>query len=51
MGIWLAVDKASFIHLTRFSTLNEGVEVSFKSLGDVVVHCDFEFESLDEGVE
>lgn len=27
VGIWLAVDKASFIHLTRFSTLNEGVEI------------------------
>lgn len=28
VGVWLAVDKASFIHLTRFSTLNEGVELN-----------------------
>ena len=27
IGVWLAVDKTSFIHLTRFSTLNTGVEV------------------------
>lgn len=26
IGIWLAVDKKSFIELTRFSTLNEGVQ-------------------------
>ena len=28
MGIWLAVDKKSFIHLTHFSTLDENVEVT-----------------------
>lgn len=27
IGIWLAVDKTSFIHLAKFSTLNEGVEI------------------------
>ena len=28
IGVWLAVDKTSFIHLTKFSSI-EGVEVSF----------------------
>ena len=27
VGIWLAVDKTSFINLAKFSTLNEGVQV------------------------
>ena len=27
MGIWLAVDKTSFIQVTKFSSLNEGVQV------------------------
>lgn len=27
VGVWLAVDKTSFIHVTKFSSLNEGVEI------------------------
>lgn len=33
VGIWLAVDKASFINLAKFSTLNEGVEIGNEAKG------------------
>lgn len=32
VGIWLAVDKNSFIHLTRYSTFNGGVETGVKGI-------------------
>jgi tetraspanin-18 len=33
VGIWLAVDKTSFIHLTHFNTMNESVEIQNKARG------------------
>lgn len=33
VGIWLAVDKKSFINLAKFSTLNEGVEIGEEAKG------------------
>lgn len=33
VGIWLAVDKTSFINLAKFSTLNEGVQIGSVAKG------------------
>lgn len=33
VGVWLAVDKSSFIHLTQYSTLHESVSVDSQTRG------------------
>lgn len=37
VGIWLAVDKKSFINLAKFSTLNEGVQIGDEAKGIIRV--------------